>query len=146
MILIYSFLLLTLGSIRALVHARAAVLSRRYSALAQTVQQTLLAMGYRPGNANRVDACQLARQQYELGMLVKQRDQVEARHFAWQSWADRLGNWVNRLRQWKGQKLPYTMGALDIWLVLALIDHAGVGQYVSATQLVQAVSSWLSVN
>ena len=140
MILLYSFVLVLCGGIRFLVERRATALGRRYSALARAVQ-SLLQTNAKAGGLNRVDPCQTARQHYELGLLVKKRDQVEARHFAWQATAENLGRWVDKLRGWKGQKLPYTLGVVDVWLLLTLIDHLGVADYLSARQLVQMVTA-----
>ena len=72
---------------------------------------------------------------------MNRRDRAEARHFAWQAGAEGLDRWARRLRDWKGRKLPYTMGVVDVWLVLTLIDHLGVGQYLSAGPLLQLVTS-----
>lgn len=138
MILLYTSVLLALGAVKALVERRAAAVGRRYSALVQAVQQRLRELNVRPGNG-KVDPCQAAKAQYELGLLVQQRDRVESRCFAWQHRAEKLDRWLANLRHWKGQKLPYTLGAVDVWLALALIDHAGVGRFVSARRLFDAV-------
>jgi hypothetical protein len=140
MILIYTLLILILASFKLVLQARASALGRRYSSLARAVQALVQTSSLR-GGLNRVDPGQTARQTLELGQLVQQRDQLEARHFAWQGWADKLGHWADRLRNWKGQKLPYTMGVADVWLVLTLIDHLGVGQLISTQRLLQIASA-----
>ncbi len=140
MILLYSSVLLLLGAIKTLVACRAASLGRKYSALSKEVQPRLRAVTIRPGNAG-YDACKAAKAQLELGVVVQRRDQVEAKHFAWQHRADKLERLLNRLRAWKGQKLPYSLGAIDVWLALALIDHAGVGEFVSVRRLFDAAMS-----
>jgi hypothetical protein len=139
MILLYTLLLFVLGSIKLVVGRRAARLGRNYSVLVEAVQKRLRELNTRPGNG-KADVCQTARAQYELGLLVQKRDRVEAKHFAWQHWADRLGRWLHAVGAWKGQKLPYTLGAVDVWLVLTLIDHAGVGDFVSARRLFDVVA------
>jgi len=68
---------------------------------------------------------------------------LEGKHLAWQDLCDKLGRAIDRLRHWKGKKLPYTLGALDVWLFLYLIDYFGVSAYVSPRHLVQLVSTWL---
>ena len=70
----------------------------------------------KPGNSNKFDPCQNAKRSFLLGQLVARRDRVEAKHFAWQRWAERFNRWLTAVRGWKGVKLPYTMGALDVWL------------------------------
>jgi hypothetical protein len=140
MILLYTLLLFVLGSIKLAVGRRATSLGRKYSTLVEAVQKRLRELNTRPGNGWKGDVCHLAKNQYELAQLVQQRDRVEARHYAWQHAADRLGHWGHRLRAWKGQKLPYTLGAVDVWLVLTLIDHAGVGELVSTRRLYELVA------
>ena len=69
---------------------------------------------------------------------------VEAKHLVWQGWTDRLTGWVDTAGDWKGKKLPYTMGAVDVWMVLCLIDYFGVGQYVSTWNVIQIMMAWYS--
>jgi hypothetical protein len=140
MLFVYSLLLFALGSVRLLVQGRAAALGRRYSSLARSVQALVQSTALK-GGLNRVDPGQTARQQLELGLLVTQRDRLEARHFAWQGWADALARWTERLRTWKGQKLPYTMGVVDVWLLLTLLDHLGVAELVGARRAVETITA-----
>ena len=139
MIFLYSFVVVTLGSLRWVVQRRVAALGRRYSALVQRVQQTLAAATVKPGNAGKVDPCVAAKAQYELGGLVQRRDAVEAKHFTWQTWADRLNGGFTRLRAWRGRALPYALGVLDVWLVLTAVDQLGYREYVNPGQVVQLV-------
>ncbi len=139
MILLYTLMRFLLGAIKWLIALRARALERKFIRTAAQVEQA--AGEYKPGNSNRVDPCASAKRLVHLGQLVDKRDRVEAKYFTWQRWADRLGGWVRAMSQWKGKKLPYTMGAVDVWMILCLVDHLGVGQYLSATALVQFVVS-----
>jgi len=144
MILLYTIVLIALGAAHWLLARRAAALSRAYSQIADKVFKLSHGSTIKPGNGNKYDPCAVAKQQYELGRLVLQRDRAEAKHYAWQTWADRFGKAVNAVRNWKGQKLPYTLGALDIWLVMYLIDRFGVGEIVQPRQVVDTVTAWFT--
>ncbi len=135
MIFVYSLLLILCSGVKFVVQRRAAGLGRAYSKLAEAVQKRLRETLFKPGNGSKPDPCQLAKVQFELGSLVAQRDKVEAKHFAWQAWAEKLNRWVNTLSTWKGKKLPYTLGAVDLWLLLSAIDTLGVGEFVSARRV-----------
>ena len=145
MIFLYALLLLLLGSVKLLVERRAAALGRSYSRLAQAVQDRLRDTLTKPGNSSKPDPCQHAKLQYELGRLVGKRDRVEARHFGWQGRADKLGHWIRRLRGWKGKKLPYTVGAADVWLLLTTIDALGVGDIVGARRVFDLLAELLTM-
>lgn len=140
MILFYTLVLLLLGVAHWLIQRRAAALGRAYAVLAEKVLKTLHGPR-KPGNAT-YDACAIAKQQFELGGLVSRRDRAEAKHYAWQTWADRFGKAVSALRHWKGRKLPYTFGVLDVWIVLYLIDHYGFGAVIEPRQVVETVVTW----
>lgn len=140
MIFLYSLILALLGSVTFLVQRRAAALGRRYSRLALSVQMMLRSGLLKPGNAAKPDPCLWAKSQYDLALLVQKRDRIETKHFAWQTWAERLARWTGALRSWKGKKLPYTLGVVDVWLVLALVDYLGVAEFVSAHRLVSLVT------
>jgi hypothetical protein len=135
MIFLYSLLLILCSGIKLVVQRRAAGLGRAYSRLAEAVQKRLRETLAKQGNSSKPDVCQLAKVQYELGALVAQRDRLEAKHFTWQSWAEKLSRWVNTLSTWKGKKLPYTLGAVDLWLALSAVDALGVGEFVSARRV-----------
>ena len=51
---------------------------------------------------------------------------------------------MTRVRNWKGKKLPYTFGVVDVWFLLSLIDYLGVGAYLSPRYLVQLATSLVS--
>ncbi|MCI0685441.1 MAG: hypothetical protein L0Y71_25350 [Gemmataceae bacterium] len=142
MILFYTIVLLLFGITHWLIQRRAAALGRAYSVLADKVLKALHGPR-KPGNA-AYDACAIAKQQFELGGLVSRRDRAEAKHYAWQSWADWFGKATNAVRNWKGQKLPYTLGVLDVWIVLYLIDHFGFGDVIQPRQVVETVVAWFT--
>ena len=143
MILLYSLVLVALGMVRWLVVRRAASLARAYTKLASAVLKVVAQPLYKQGNAGNPNAFVMAKRQYELGRLVTQRDRVEAKQLGWQHWADKLTGAVSAVRGWKGFKLPYTLGVLDVWLVLYLIDHLGVAEQVSARQVVDMIVAWV---
>ena len=144
MILLYTVVLLLLSMITMIVKLRARSLERKFAAVARAVNQLARQPELKPGNSNKVDVCQSAKRAFQLGQLVARRDRIESRHFAWQRWSDRFTCWVTAVRAWKGKKLPYTLGALDVWLLLYVIDyHLGAGEYFSARNVVQTVTTWL---
>jgi hypothetical protein len=143
MILIYTFVLIVLGVIGFLINRRVVALEKKYTKTAGEAEKVLLKQTMlRQGNSNsKLDTAESAKRQFQLGQLVQKRDFLEDKHLAWQSFADRYGRWVNRLREWKGRKLPYTMGALDVSGALYLIDYFGVGHYINIQNMLQMVSS-----
>ena len=143
MIVLYSLFLISLGGVAFLVRRRADSLSRRFSGIAEAVKAKAQEAGMRPGNSNKPDVCQAAKTQFELGRLVAQRDRIEGKHFAWQHRSERMARWIDRLRSFKGKKLPYTMGALDFWLVLSLIDQFGLSGAVNVRQLFAMVAQMI---
>ena len=144
MIFLYSSLLLLLGAAKLLVGYRAASLARKHVKAARAADQFLRAPLFKEGNSGRPDPGQAAKRQYLLGLLVQKRDRLEDKHHAWQAFADTLGRTVARIRGWRGKKLPYTLGVVDVWLLLYAIDYFGVGDYFSARRLVQVVTSLVS--
>jgi hypothetical protein len=115
------------------------VVRRRAKALERTFSQPLP----RQGNHGRADPYLAARQQFELGRLVCQRDRLEAKHFAWQLRQERVARLVSAVRDWKGRKLPYVAGVLDVALILFLVEQAGMGT-VDLSQLFQTASELVS--
>jgi hypothetical protein len=144
MILLYSFVSLLLGFARFLISRRVAALERKYARAAHDAQRFLRGPTRLEGNSNRPDPCEAARRQYALGRLVEKRDRLEAKHEVWLNRYGRFDRLVNGIRDWKGKKLPYTFGVLDVSFVLALIDYLGAGEYVSARRLVEVVSMLLN--
>ncbi len=139
MILLYTLLLFLLGLLKLLVGWRGRFLERKFMRVAAAVDKMLREPDFKPGNSNKPDPCAVARRTVALGELVRKRDRVEANYFAWQRWTDRLKRWIHAARDWKGKKLPYTLGAVDVWMLLCLIDYIGVGQYLSTAAVIQAV-------
>ena len=144
MIFLYTFLLILLAAVKFLCQRRARYLAWRYSRATLCVEKLLHEPQFREGNSSKViNQAKAAQRQYLLGLLVQKKERLAAKHFVWQNLCDKLGRAIDRLRHWKGKKLPCTLGALDVWLFLYLIDYFGVSAYVSPRHLVQLVSTWL---
>jgi hypothetical protein len=141
MIFLYTCLLLLLAGAHFLTRRRVRALEKKYTRIASEADELLRKGQFRCGNGNRQDPYQNARQQYQLALLAEKRERTEARYTAWQGRAERLAKLRARVRGWKGRKLPYTLGVLDVVGTLALIDYLGAGQYVNARGLFQAVVS-----
>jgi hypothetical protein len=141
MILLYTTTLFLLGTLKVLVSWRARILERKFVRIAADVDQMLREPAFKPGNSNKADACVSAKRMIALGELALARDRVEAKYFAWQRWSDRCAGWVNAVSDWKGKKLPYTLGAVDVWMLLYTVDYLGVGQYLSANALIDALTA-----
>src|SRR5262249_15241722 len=144
MILIYTLMLMFLGTISFFIGRRVAGLEKKYTRTAAeaeklVLKQTMLRQG-NSGNA-KVDAAENAKRQFLLGQLGQKRDRLEDKHASWQAFADKFNGFVARLREWKGRKLPYTMGVLDVSAALYLIDYFGVGQYINFQNMVQMVTT-----
>jgi hypothetical protein len=143
MILFYTLALLLLGVAKLVIGWRAAALAKKYTRASAVVDRLTRDHILKDGNSNRQDLARAAKRYFELGRQVQKKERLEAKHYAWQARADRLGGWINRLRNWKGKKLPYTLGALDVWLLFYLIDYFGVGEYLSGRNVIELVQSWL---
>ena len=143
MIILYTVLLTFLRAVAFVLRRRARALERKYLHIARAADKLAQQPVHRPGNANRPDPYKSARQQFELGRLVHLRDRVEARHFAWQLRHEKFSKRVKALQQWKGRRLPYLLGALDLALVLLAVDHFGLGT-VDLTPLDQTLRALLT--
>jgi hypothetical protein len=143
MILLYTLLLFLLGVATFLIGLRVRRLEKKYYRAATQADQLLRGTSLRPGNGNRLDPYESAKRQYQLGLLVQKRDRLEGKFDAWQKLAKRAGNLAAAVRSWKGRKLPYTFGVLDVSAVLYLIDEMSVGQYVSIKPLVEMIVALL---
>ncbi len=141
MIFLYTALLLLVGVAHFLIKRRVAALEKRYARVAGEADELLRQSSYREGNSNRQDPYQSAKRQYKLAMLAEKRDSVESAFVRWDRRSERFAKLRERLRAWKGRKLPYTFGALDVAFVLSAIDYLGAGQFLSARHLVEAVAS-----
>src|SRR4051794_36458030 len=131
MILLYSFCLLFLGAVKLMIDRRVARLERRHSKVAQEADRLMRVSYFDGGQPGKSDPGQAAKRQYVLGQLVQRRDRLEAKHDGWQAGAERVTAWAQRLRNWRGKKLPYTFGVVDVSGLLYLVDYCGVGNYVS---------------
>jgi hypothetical protein len=139
MIFLYTLVLIALGAAKALAVWRAGRYERRYAKAALAAEKLLRSPEPRAGNG-RPDIAASAKRQLQLGQLVQKRDALEDRHAAWQARADGIAAWVAAVRNWRGCKLPYTAGVLDVWMVLCLLDYLGAGEYVSAREAVRWVT------
>lgn len=131
MIFLYTVLLILVGAAYFLIKRRVAVLEKKYSTIVKQADELLRKANFRDGNSNRQDPYQSAKRQYEFALLAHKRDRMETSWSAWHRRAECLGKLRNWLRVWKGRKLPYTFGALDVACVLSLIDYFGAGQYIN---------------
>ena len=141
MIFLYTALLLLVGVAHFLMKRRVAALEKKYSRIVKDADDLLRQSNYRDGNSNRQDPYQSAKRQYQLALLAQKRDRMESSYSTWHRRSERVGKFRHRLRAWKGRKLPYTFGALDVATTLALIDYFGAGQYLNARHLVETVAS-----
>jgi hypothetical protein len=144
MILLYTLLVCLLTAARFLLGRRTAALEKRHARAATEADRFLRrAVLVREGNSNRPDPYEAAKRQYLLGALVQKRDRLEDRYHGWQQRGEKLDRAVTAVRGWKGKKLPYTFGVLDISAVLTLVDYFGVGDYVSVRQVVELVKAFV---
>ena len=141
MIFLYTALLLLVGVVHFLFKRRVLALERKYSGVVKEADDLLRQGNYRYGNSNRQDPYHTAKRQYKLAMLADKRDRMEASYTTWHRRAERLGKLRHRLRAWKGRKLPYTFGALDVACAMSLIDYFGAGHYLNARHVVETVAS-----
>ena len=141
MILVYASLILLLVVARFVIVRRVAALERKFVRVARATDELLKGQTVRPGNGNKPDPYAVARQAYLLGRAVERRERVEARYCAWQKFAERFTNLVSAVRGWKGRKLPYVVGALDVLLVLGTLDYLGYREQLSAQAVIDFVSS-----
>jgi hypothetical protein len=143
MIFFYSAFVLVLGFAAFLARRRAAALEAKYARIALQTDQLVRQSSLKEGNANRYDPYQAAKRLYALAQVGQKRDRVEARYIAWQHFSDKLNRLAGRVRGWKGLKLPYTFGVLDVASVLWLVDYLGFGNSVSARHLFELLRSFL---
>jgi hypothetical protein len=141
MIAIYGVLLTCLRVLLWLVRWRAGALEQRYAAAAKTC---LALTGELPrSGTGKADAAQSAKRQYQLGAAVQHRDHLEAKYERWQGWADGLNARITALREWRGRKVPYLLGAADVFLLATLCDYCNSGQPLSYRTIAEWVSQWL---
>ena len=144
MIFLYSMLLIFLGVAKFLIGRRVAVMEKRYTKAALAADSCLRSSLLKKGNSNLPDPYDAAKRQFLLGSLVQQRDRLEVKHDAWQRFFEMFSRIQAAVRNWKGRKLPYTFGVVDVSCLLAAMDFLGVGDYVSPRQLVQLVATYFT--
>ena len=140
MILLYTALIFVFGVATFLIGRRVKSLEKKYARVAKEADGLSKQSIYKDGNSNRLDPFVMAKRQYMLGLLVQKRDRVEAKYVAWQGLADKCKHYVAKLMSWKGKKLPYTFGAVDVACVLGMIDYLGFQDYVSVHALIHYVT------
>lgn len=143
MIFLYTALLLLVGVVYFLIQRRVAALEKKYSGVAKEADALLRQGNYKDGNSNRQDPYQSAKRQYKLAMLAEKRDRLESSYLTWHQRAERLGKLRQRLGAWKGRKLPYTFGAIDVACAMSLVDYLGAGHYLNARHLAETLMSLL---
>jgi hypothetical protein len=141
MIFLYTLAVVLLGAAHFVVKRRAVALEKKFVRVSREADGVLRQQACRPGGLTRNDPYEFAKRQYQLALLARKRDGVESRYTRWQHRSERLAKLRARLRGWKGRKLPYTFGVLDVTGGLALIDYLGAGRYVNAHGLVEAVTA-----
>ena len=141
MIFLYTALLLLVGVAHFLIKRRVAALEKKYSRIVKDADDLLRQSNYRDGNSNRQDPYQSAKRQYQLALLAQKRDRMESSYSTWHRRSERVGKFRHRLRSWKGRKLPYTFGVLDVAGAMYLIDYLGAGHYVNARHLMDTLTS-----
>lgn len=141
MIFLYTAILLLVGVVYFLIQRRVAALEKKYSGVVKEADDLLRQGNFREGNSNRQDPYQSAKRQYKLALLADKRDRLEASYVAWHQRAERLGKLRQRLSAWKGRKLPYSFGAIDVACAMSLIDYLGAGNYLNARHLVETLMS-----
>lgn len=144
MIFLYTFLLIFLGAIKMLIDRRVARLEKRHTKTMKEVDHLLKEAQVKDNNSGKIDPCRTAKRQVQLGTLVQQRDRLELKYDWWLELSDKFGRWVTRLRAWKGRKLPYTMGVLDVSCLLYAIDQLGVGEYVNARHVYDLIVTYFN--
>ncbi|MCC6421043.1 MAG: hypothetical protein IT429_22630 [Gemmataceae bacterium] len=143
MVVMYASLLVLLGGASFLIRRRATALEKRYTKVLKEAN-TLLHGPPKEGNSSRSDPYQSAKRTYQLAILAQKKESLEAAHCKWQLRAEGVGRLLERVRGWKGRKLPYVLGALDTVGVLYALEYAGLGEYANPRQLVELVTTWIT--
>ncbi len=145
MILLYTLVLFLLVAVKFLTERRARALEQKYARAALAAEKLVREPAYRAGNGNRADPYEAAKRQFQLGALLQKSDRLETKCMTWQRRADKLGKAAEAVRGWKGRKLPYTFGVLDVSALLALADYLGVGELVSVRSLLRVLTAlWVN--
>ena len=141
MIVLYTVLMFVLVVAKFLIGRRVASLEAKYARVAGEADKLLKQPTYKEGNGSRVDPYVSAKRQYLLGLLAQKRDRVEANYAAWQIFSEKFGRVVASVQSWKGRKVPYTFGALDVAFGLGVIDYLGFSDHYGPRALVAYVTS-----
>jgi hypothetical protein len=143
MIFLYSALVLALGLAAFLTRCRAAALESKYARVTRETDRLGRQYPVKEGNSNRHDPYEAAKRLYALAIVGQKRDRLEARYLVWQRRSDALNALANRVRGWKGLKLPYTFGVLDVASLLWLVDRLGFGDAVSPRHVFELLRVFL---
>jgi hypothetical protein len=138
--MLYTLLVFLLSAARLLVQRKASSLARKYSQVAQQTDKLLRESVLKEGNSSKLDPYQSAKRHFLLGCAVAKKERLEAKHFAWQAFAERFGKFVQRVRGWRGKVLPYAVGLADALVALGLIEVYHLQDAVGLTQVTQ----WLT--
>jgi hypothetical protein len=141
MILLYSALVFVLGVAKFLIGRCVKSLEKKYARVAKEAETVVKQQAFKEGNSSRMDPYVVAKRQYLLGLLAQKRDRVEAKYAAWQIFSEKFGRFVANVQSWKGRKLPYTFGALDVACLLGAVDYLGFSEYVGVRALITYVIS-----
>jgi hypothetical protein len=98
----------------------------------------------RPGNSNKPDAAQAAKQQFLLGQLVQKRDYLEAKQEAWVRTSEWLSKLLVSVWRWKGRTLPYLFGAIDLYVLLVILEAVGLSDAVRPTVVIEWLNSYFT--
>jgi hypothetical protein len=125
MIVLYAIGLALLGLAGFVTSRRAGRLERKYVAAAKGAERLAYELSVRNGNRNHLDQFTSARKTYELGRAVQKRDRLESKYARWEARGERIAWLRKRLVTWKGRMLPYTLGAVDVALVITALNYMG---------------------
>jgi hypothetical protein len=141
---LFTSLLFVLVVAKFFVDRRVKSLEKKFATVARETDGLLKQPMFKEGNSNKVDPYVTAKRQFLLGQAAQKRDRVEAKYVYWQAFSERFGRLVSRVRSWKGKKLPYTFGAVDVACALGVIDCLGFSDYLGPRALVHFVMAWFT--
>lgn len=163
MIVLYSLLMFVLVAAKFLVGRRVARLEKRFIHTADQADhlltESLLKGSEKPEplviagvtvqkktalKEVKTDPAQAAKRQYQLGLLVQKRDRLEEKHLAWERRYEKLNAVIERIRAWKGRKVPYTFGVLDVSAVMYAIDRYGLSDYLNVERVTELVNTYIT--
>lgn len=140
MVFLYSSLISVLVVLRWLVSKISARAFTRWESRQKIAEETgaQVAMLTFPGR----NQCPIedARKNRLLTHAVEAMDRAEARYQKWNGRHDLLSGWLACLRAFKGRKLPYSAGVLDVVGTLAVLDATGL----DVKAVVDLVTQWVN--